>query len=292
MKPIYRLFCASSMVFAVGGCASTPMPRELLDARAAYAEAKGGPASQLTPASLRDAKVALDQAERAYSTDQDPLTTRDMAYIAERKSQLAEAQGAAAVSRQQAQIAMEQARLARAQASMGAQSELSQARQQLATTSEELAKERAAREAAEKKAQDALDKLAAASGSNVKTEPRGTVITMSGQVMFAVGKSDLLKGARDRLDRVVTALKDQGDRQILVEGHTDSQGAEQMNLDLSQRRADSVREYLISKGIPDDHVRAVGAGDSSPVATNDTAVGRAANRRVEIIVEPPEQPTE
>ena len=282
--------CASGMLFAATGCASTPPPRELLDARAAYQQAKAGPADQLTPASLHEAKVALARAERAYSRDADNPLTRDIAYIAERKAQLAAAEGSAAASKQQAQMAIEQARAAQNRAAQNTRGQLAQARQQLATTSEELEQERQALQEAEKRSQDALNKLAETSANMVKKEPRGTVITIPGQVMFPVGKSELMKSSQTQLDRVVSALKDQGDRQIVVEGHTDSQGSETMNQDLSQRRAEAVRDYLISKGVDEDHVKAVGAGEADPIASNATAAGRATNRRVEIIVRPGQEP--
>ena len=73
-------------------------------------------------------------------------------------------------------------------------------------------------------------------------------------------------------------------RPIVVEGYTDSVGSESANLKLSQDRADAVRNFLVSKGLPSDKLTAVGRGKSNPVAGNDTADGRANNRRVELVV--------
>ena len=122
--------------------------------------------------------------------------------------------------------------------------------------------------------------------ANVKEESRGVVITLSGSVLFATGKSQLLPIAQNKLAEVAKALSDQGYKSLLVEGHTDSQGSVDKNMALSQERAQSVRSYLVSQGIPSDKIRAEGIGSSRPVADNSTAEGRANNRRVEIVVEP------
>ncbi len=75
------------------------------------------------------------------------------------------------------------------------------------------------------------------------------------------------------------------ERNVLVEGHTDSRGAREANLALSRRRAETVRSYLVSRGYPADKIEARGIGQERPVAENVTAEGRANNRRVEIVVE-------
>jgi OOP family OmpA-OmpF porin len=92
--------------------------------------------------------------------------------------------------------------------------------------------------------------------------------------------------AQSKLNDVAKALKDQGYKAIVVEGHTDSRGSDENNMKLSQRRADSVRSHLITQGITADKITAVGWGESRPVADNDTAEGRANNRRVELVVTP------
>ena len=137
--------------------------------------------------------------------------------------------------------------------------------------------------AAEKKAADAqaaLAKLAA-----VKEEARGLVITLSGSVLFASGKSALLPAAQDRLNQVADALLATKERKLVVEGHTDAQGSNSSNQVLSQKRADAVRSYLISRGYPGDLIQAQGIGEDRPIADNANAEGRANNRRVEIVVD-------
>ena len=105
--------------------------------------------------------------------------------------------------------------------------------------------------------------------------------------MFYVGKATLLPGARQKLNQVADALRDETDHSIMVEGYTDSTGSDQTNEILSQKRADAVRDYLVAHGIKADMIKARGQGKSNPIATNATATGRAMNRRVEIVVENP-----
>jgi outer membrane protein OmpA-like peptidoglycan-associated protein len=255
-------------------CAGTPPPRELLDARAAYMRAESGPAAQLKPDKVHEAKVALDKAELAYADDPGGDATKDIAYLATRSAELAEVEG------RDAKFAQDKVHAEKELASLN-QSQLSRTREQLASASEGLASERAARDAAEKRSKDAMDKLAASAA--VKHDTRGTVITIPGSVLFATGKSAVLPGAQDKLNSVADALKET-DHSILVEGYTDSQGSDAFNLELSQTRAQNVRDYLVSRGVPESRIRAQGLGESKPVGDNKTTDGRAQNRRVEIIV--------
>jgi outer membrane protein OmpA-like peptidoglycan-associated protein len=111
------------------------------------------------------------------------------------------------------------------------------------------------------------------------------VITLSGSVLFASNQSTLLPEARTRLDQVAAVLLTTRERHITIEGHTDSQGTDSHNMDLSQRRADSVRNYLVQKEYGSDLIQANGMGEGRPIADNTNAEGRANNRRVEIIIE-------
>ena len=274
-----------SLLTAAVGCGSTLPPKELVDARAAYQAASKGPAAQQAPAELHVAKQSLDQAERAFNDDGDSPQTKDYAYIAIRKAQLAEASARALIAQKDKEMAEREASNLTADQLRTAQKELSSARQSLEKTQDQLAAEKAAREAAEKKAAQAmadLQKIAA-----VKQESRGMVITLSGSVLFASNESTLLPAAMLKLNEVADALiKGNPDANITVEGHTDSQGQRQYNMELAQKRANAVRDQLVSRGVAADRIKAVGIGPDRPVADNKTAEGRANNRRVEIIVEP------
>jgi outer membrane protein OmpA-like peptidoglycan-associated protein len=258
-------------------CATAAAPQELVDARTAYVEASRSPAAQYKPEELRQAQVALDQAEDAFKNRSD--RTKDLAYVAERRSQQAQTDGMGAQAVAQRNDAA--TKLAAAQGQT-----LEMTRGQLVATREQLTQETSARRQAEKTAREAMDRLTAASIASVKDEPRGTVITIPGSVLFASGKATLLSSALDKLSQVADVLKDEADHRIMIEGHTDSRGSDSLNQGLALRRADSVRAYLISRGISADRIEATGVGSARPVADNGSAEGRANNRRVEIVVKP------
>ena len=111
----------------------------------------------------------------------------------------------------------------------------------------------------------------------------GVVVTL-GDVLFASGETVLLDGALSSLEEVVDLLQTEPDKQIRVEGHTDSQGAAETNLELSQKRADAVREALIGLGVAEARITAMGMGEDFPIASNDDEAGRAQNRRVDVIL--------
>jgi len=103
-------------------------------------------------------------------------------------------------------------------------------------------------------------------------------------VHFDFDKATIRPDARPVLDEAIGALKQAGNVTIITEGHTDSVGSPEYNQRLSERRARAVRDYMVSGGIAPTRIEAVGMGESKPVATNDTAEGRAENRRVELRV--------
>lgn len=112
---------------------------------------------------------------------------------------------------------------------------------------------------------------------------RGLIANMS-DVLFKTGSSDLLPGARERLAKVSGIVLAYPGLHLDVEGHTDSVGGDEYNQALSERRAGSVRDYLVQQGISADAIASRGLGKTQPVATNDTAEGRQQNRRVELVL--------
>ncbi len=116
------------------------------------------------------------------------------------------------------------------------------------------------------------------------TTERGIVLTL-GDVLFATGSASLKPGTIGNLDRLVTFMNRYPDRTALVEGHTDDVGSNATNEALSLRRADSVRGYLVSKGIASNRLASSGKGEMQPVASNDSVEGRQQNRRVEVVIE-------
>jgi len=112
------------------------------------------------------------------------------------------------------------------------------------------------------------------------------VLNMPGNVTFDVDQSAIKADFYDVLDSVAIVLNEFDKTFVEVAGHTDSSGSESYNQSLSERRAASVSAYLRSREVLGDRLITVGAGESRPIASNDTAAGRAQNRRVEITIVP------
>ncbi|MBL4867435.1 MAG: OmpA family protein, partial [Pseudomonadales bacterium] len=111
-------------------------------------------------------------------------------------------------------------------------------------------------------------------------------LNMPGNLTFATNSSDVQSNFYAVLNSVADVFKEFGKTNVKVTGHTDSTGSESFNMTLSQKRAQSVANYLMSQSIASNRVRAEGWGESSPIATNDTSAGREQNRRVEIKIIP------
>ncbi len=271
-------------LLSLQACATARPPDELLQARAAMQRAQQGPASRYALVDLHTAQQSLASAEQAYASSPRSPEVRDLSYVALRRAELAGVRGetAEAVARQSELDAQRQQAVA--QNLVNTQAALATARAEQSQTREQLERERLARADAERRANAAMESLRRVAA--VREEQRGTVITLSGEVLFASGESVLLPIAQQRLDEVAAALQAQGSRHLVVEGHTDARGNPADNERLSLARAHAVRNYLVTRGIDASTITAVGAGASRPVADNTTAEGRANNRRVEIVVSP------
>lgn len=277
---------AALAVLLVGfgsACATVKPTEQLVSARAAYEDASKNDATAERPDEMVDAKRALEAAEAAHREDPGSAEERHLAYLAERRAQLAIARGKTASYERTRAAKREQLLQNAKQNAEQSRSQLTETRRSLNEKEQALAEERAMRKQAEAKAAAALQDLQEV--AMVKEESRGYVITLSGSVLFAPGKSELMQTAERRLTQVADALKKQGDdANIVIEGHTDSRGSSSYNEQLSLDRAKSVQTYLLSQGIDAGRLSAIGAGENDPVASNDTPEGRANNRRVEIIV--------
>lgn len=271
------------------GCAAT-VPSELVSARQAFLDASDGPAAELAPADLHKAEVALAKAETSFEEDSGSFVTRDLAYVAQRKAEMAEAQAIIAKSQKSAAQSDKDYQVTQGNLLQEKKEDLTEARAELASAKQsadaaeaKLLVEKNARLAADKRTADAMDALAKL--AEVKEDERGMIVTLSGSVLFRSGEAMLLPGAETKLSQVVDALSTMDPRNLVVEGHTDSQGSDQYNLGLAQRRADTVRSYLVSSGYPSGQVRSLGIGEGRPIADNNTNEGRANNRRVEIVIQ-------
>ncbi len=111
-------------------------------------------------------------------------------------------------------------------------------------------------------------------------------VSFKSDYLFATNSAALLPGSQPEIQRVANVLRQYPETNIQIAGHTDSQGNEVYNQQLSERRAQAVRDALVGMGVNPQRITAIGYGESRPVAGNDTASGRQQNRRVEVRVVP------
>jgi outer membrane protein OmpA-like peptidoglycan-associated protein len=285
-------------------------------AKKAYAEAKANPnVEAYAPLELQEAGKALQVAEQAKETD-DIL---QLGYLAERKTQFAVTTADGKVAEREidklnvenaeliakkrtleAERASREAGLARSEAERArleagkAMSEAEKARMAAAADAERAAIAKREAEQAKSTAEEEAAKAARAKAeadelmkelSELKAQQteRGIVLTI-GDVLFATGKADLSPDANKSVDKLAEFLKKYPNRDVLIEGHTDSVGKDDYNLVLSRKRADSVKYQLMEDGIEADRITTVGYGKNFPLASNDTKAGKAQNRRVEVII--------
>ena len=275
--------------YAVGGflaiamlaCSSTPKRVESIEnARASIQQVESMPlAGEVAVKELDAAHESLRVAEGLADKHKSESEINNAAYLATRHAQIAKEQVTAA-----------EAKKAQEKAESERQAVVLDAREREA----KMKAEEAERKAGELKDKDAANQQRIAllekelADLNAKKTDRGSVITLS-DVLFDTNKATLKPGAVPAIDRLTTFLKDAPDRGIQIEGHTDNVGADEYNQDLSQRRAEAVRQALVSRGIASDRISATGKGESLPIASNDSAGGRQQNRRVEIIIDNPAQ---
>jgi outer membrane protein OmpA-like peptidoglycan-associated protein len=121
-------------------------------------------------------------------------------------------------------------------------------------------------------------------GAIVQRLGSGIVLTLPEGLLFAQDSDQLTPASRDNLRRLATNLEKYPNTRIMIVGHSDSQGGTERSLDLSQRRAQAIANFLTDVGVNSARITALGRGDAEPIATNDTDAGRQWNRRVEIAI--------
>jgi len=236
------------------------------------------------------ARLRAEEDRRRQVEDERLRVDRERA-LAERQRAEADAARSAAerdrLAAEQAKADLEKARADADAARAAAQAQADEARRLAEQNAREASAARLAREQAEKDRDAAREQLRQQLNLILETREtaRGLIVNLS-DVLFDVDKATLKPGAREKLARIAGILGSHPDLKIEIEGHADSTGAEDYNLRLSERRAESVRAYLGDQGIGKSVVSAVGFGESRPVATNGTASGRQQNRRVELKLQP------
>lgn len=278
---------------ALGACSTMPESvSELQNARQLVESLDAQPmAEQVASDELEAAKNALARAEQAFDDGRDIDLVRHEAYLASRHAQIGQEQIAEAEARQAMERSEEQrqqiqlqareleARRATAEARLATAEAQSYAQEadRYAAAARELAKDLQEAEKELKSLESEIENIKAE-----KTE-RGLVLTLT-DVLFDTGEAELKPGAEKAIDYLADFLDENQERMLLIEGHTDSRGSDELNRELSKRRADAVMQALVAKGVNADRLKTEGHGEAYPVASNETMAGRQQNRRVEIVI--------
>lgn len=256
MNRSYNLLLIAGVTSVLAACSSTP-PRieELEVARAVVPQVEASPRAGVAATNVSEARKSLDRANKLEDSGGKVGDIQFEAQVAARNAQIANEKILAAQAREEIDkgTAERQAVLADAR-----DAEARRAQQKANSLEQELAALKA------------------------KKTDRGMVLTL-GDVLFDTGKATLKPGAYATVDRLATVLNEAPDRKVMIEGHTDSVGSEELNQALSERRAASVQTALLERGVRSDQVIAVGKGKNYPIASNEDAGGRQRNRRVEMI---------
>jgi outer membrane protein OmpA-like peptidoglycan-associated protein len=223
--------------------------------------------------STPERNATLDQARSSYEAIRDTPNANTLAALELKDAENALASADLALSEgEDAEVIEHRAYLAKQRA------ELAKETYNLKMAEAELKKTEAQR------TQTQLDvRTAQLAALQAKQTDRGTVVTL-GDVLFDTGKSDLKTGGLRNMQKLAEFLRSNPQRKVMVEGFTDSVGSDSFNMELSDRRANSVRMALIDLGIDSNRIDARGYGEGYPVAGNDTPSGRQMNRRVEVII--------
>jgi outer membrane protein OmpA-like peptidoglycan-associated protein len=273
-----KLLIGLSLALVLGACVSTPQPNAALEkARSAVQSAESDPnVSKYAALDLEAAKKDLEVAESAANNHRDAEIAQP-AYLATQTARLAQARAAAKA---------DDARVAAGQAERD--------RIQLAARSREVDNAQAQTNAAKMSASAANQQAAAATEQAARLQAeidalkatptdRGLVLTL-GDVLFDTGKSELNSGASRKLDQLAQFLSQHKDRRVQIDGFTDSVGSDAYNQELSQRRANAVKNALLTRGIDSTRINTEGYGKAFPVANNADSGGRQLNRRVEVVI--------
>lgn len=273
-----RLITGIALALGMAGCATVPKDNLALDnARTAVQSAESDPNVQKYAAlDLQAARNELAEADAA-SVRRDERAIAQPAYMATQTAHLAQLRATAKADdarvaagqadRDQIQL---KARNREVNSALTARDDATQR-----AASADAARDQATQEAAALQVE--LDALKA------KPTDRGLVLTL-GDVLFETSKAELSPGASRNLDQLVRFLTDHPERRVEIDGFTDSVGTDSFNLDLSQRRADTVRAVLVSRGIDPSRIATRGYGKDYGIASNADAGGRQLNRRVEIVI--------
>ena len=261
------LVCAALVSLTLGACSTAPKPNASLEeARAAYEQASTDvKVVKHAPEELDKARDAMNVANKHWRKKEDRADVELFSYVAKRRVEIA----SLIAQSNETDRELESMALERRNVTLDIrEAELSKAKQAAVDL------------------QKQMDEMAALQAE--KTD-RGMVLTL-GDVLFESGESTLAPGAARNIGKIAEFMLNYPERNAVIEGHTDSMGDEDFNLDLSRDRAFAVREALIQSGVTANRISTQGFGEALPVASNTSSTGRQKNRRVDIIF--PNAPTQ
>lgn len=279
MKIIKRLLTIPGLFLLLTACSGPIAMTPLLEEAESEFETASQDSSVLVyaPVALVEAEEELERSRTLWEAKADRTLIDHHAYLAKQKT---------AIARETANLNKAQVEIERAEPDR--QRVLIDIRRNQAENAEqraELALEEARRERLEaERARERAEELAARVNElEAQQTERGLVLTL-GDVLFDFDRAELQSGGQRAVAELARFLDEYPERNVIIEGFTDSVGSEEYNQNLSQRRANSVQKALINRGISSNRIRTVGYGVRYPVATNQTESGRQQNRRVEVII--------
>ena len=271
-------------------CASAPMPPQgSAEARDKLTQLQSDPLlATRAPVELKEAEQAVVAAEQ---TQKNAAVGAHLVYLADQKIDIAAARAQTLLLEDQRKMLSEQREKARLDARtseadsarLDAKKARSEADAALMIADSALIEADQARLATQEAQAQSGELQRQIDDLNAKATERGLVVTL-GDLTFGTGKSEIKSSASGHLNKLAVFLNQYPDRNVVIEGHTDNVGSDSSNLQLSQKRADAVKNYLLGQNIAPERLESSGKGEAIPIADNDTDAGRQQNRRVEVII--------
>jgi len=300
MRTMTRIAGAVSALALAAACSPLPERIETLDqARSAVTELEQDPLTRdVAPDRFETAQQALSRAEAAFEESEELELIEHEAYVALRNAQIAQQQ----IEERRARDELEQGEAernrlllqAREREAQRAGEVAAQRGERLETQSEVLEEQSRLLEQQTQEAQQAQQRAQELEQQTEQLEQqlaeleaqeteRGWVLTLE-DVLFDFDAAELNPGAGATMDRIAQFLAAHPDRNIVIEGHTDSSGSADYNQQLSARRAEAVRQALVGRGVEQSRIEITALGEEYPIATNQSVAGRQLNRRVELVL--------
>ena len=248
---VKKLLIPAILATLASGCAELQKPQSLLDAEKAYSQASN------SASVLKYAAPELNTANKTLMSAVASENKEDMASLA----YIANTQIETAVSKAEAQQAHQNTKALMAE------------KEQLIAS---------AVDAKKANAQDQLATMQQRVVSMEETKAEQEILLAFGKIEFVTGTADLVPGAVSGIDLLAEYMTTHPTKTIALSGHTDSSGSAELNMELSQQRADFIRDVLVTKGVAAERITAIGYGQSQPIVSNATRAERQKNRRIEI----------